>query len=255
MDINKQIIDKFVNELPISEAFWRYFEIMQLKYIISKLSVELPILDLGCGNGLINSCLFGRTEIGIDLDYKVAVSAKNNNVYNHVIVADACKLPFKDGTVGLVFSNCVLEHIKDIDVAFREIKRVLKHNGAFLFTVPADKFNDFLIFGYNKYVNYRNMQLRHYNILNIKDWGVLCEKNKFRIADFKYYFPLEGLKVWDFIDFGFHLPILSKLWYFVVNILCRRIVYKILLNIIKNRDKYLYGAGLVILAANDDKIL
>lgn len=49
---------------------------------------------------------------------------------------DLTALPFADATYDLVFASHVLEHIRDDEVALREIRRVLKPGGLALLPVP-----------------------------------------------------------------------------------------------------------------------
>jgi len=50
------------------------------------------------------------------------------------ICADASHLPIADNSVDLVFSSLGLQWVDDLDRCFREIRRVLKPRGLFLFT-------------------------------------------------------------------------------------------------------------------------
>jgi SAM-dependent methyltransferase len=52
------------------------------------------------------------------------------------VCADACRLPFPDGTFDCVLTFNTLEHVRAIDVAFAEIDRVTKPRG-YLILKPA----------------------------------------------------------------------------------------------------------------------
>lgn len=68
-------------------------------------------VDVGCGRWKAKDC------IGIDILKAEGVD----------IQADACHLPFKDGSVDFVYSRECIQHIKKSDVlALKEIFRVLK---------------------------------------------------------------------------------------------------------------------------------
>lgn len=54
-------------------------------------------------------------------------------------VMDITSLPVENNTFDYVIINHVLEHISDENSAFSEIKRVLKPNGKFLFSIPIAK--------------------------------------------------------------------------------------------------------------------
>jgi SAM-dependent methyltransferase len=52
------------------------------------------------------------------------------------VCEDICSLNFNNESFDLIVSSEVLEHVPDLDKAFRESARVLKNGGAHLFTVP-----------------------------------------------------------------------------------------------------------------------
>jgi ubiquinone/menaquinone biosynthesis C-methylase UbiE len=94
-------------------------------------------LDLGCGTGGSFSLLrnFG-TVIGLDVSPLALKFAKEKGM-KHLVLGSAENLPFADNCLDLVAALDVLEHLDDDCQALREIWRVLKPNGAFVFTVPA----------------------------------------------------------------------------------------------------------------------
>ena len=48
-------------------------------------------------------------------------------------VADAERIPYDDDTFDLVVGHAVLHHIPDVELSFREVVRVLKPGGRFVF--------------------------------------------------------------------------------------------------------------------------
>jgi len=50
------------------------------------------------------------------------------------VCADTLKLPLKDASVDIVFSNLMLQWCEPLDAAFAEVRRVLKPDGLFAFT-------------------------------------------------------------------------------------------------------------------------
>ena len=95
------------------------------------------ILDLGCGTGGSFSLLrnFG-TVVGLDVSPLALKFAKEKGM-KHLVLGSAENLPFADNCFDIVAALDVLEHLEDDRQALREIFRVLKPNGAFVFTVPA----------------------------------------------------------------------------------------------------------------------
>jgi len=81
-------------------------------------------------------------EEGIDISPVEIKSARMRGKYRNLKIANVLDLPYEDGTFETIFSNCVLEHIQDIDNALIEISRVLKKDGTLIFTVPSDTYGE-----------------------------------------------------------------------------------------------------------------
>ena len=90
------------------------------------------VLDIGCGLG--SSLCFLRDKynieaFGVDLHPEVAEKAKASLGTDNVFCADACALPFEDGSFDAVLMECVLTLIDDPEKALLEGFRVLKPGG------------------------------------------------------------------------------------------------------------------------------
>jgi SAM-dependent methyltransferase len=93
------------------------------------------ILDLGAGAGIVHQMDFrGRVAkvCGVDLDPRVTT----NPLLDEGRVSDAGRIPYGDATFDLVFSDNVVEHLSEPLEVFREVRRVLKPGGMFLFKTP-----------------------------------------------------------------------------------------------------------------------
>jgi len=123
-----------LREWPASHALLRAIECRKLwRYPLAG-----PTLDLGCGDGVLSGFLFPEPlEVGIDLNPREVRRAARNSAHRSVLSSSATHLPFVDRSFESVFSNCVLEHIDNLDLALREIHRVLRPGGALLTTVPT----------------------------------------------------------------------------------------------------------------------
>jgi ubiquinone/menaquinone biosynthesis C-methylase UbiE len=104
------------------------------------------ILDLGCGTGIYAKILRRRGAVvsGIDISPKMIELAKQN--LKGVRGADfkvgtVYKLPYKSGTFDIVLASLVVHYFTNMDKAFREIKRVLKKNGVFIFSTDNPVIN------------------------------------------------------------------------------------------------------------------
>jgi len=103
---------------------------------------EIKILELGCGTGSLTetlACPERGAIVSTDLDERFVRNASNRRRYQRdsfsFIVADAEYLPFLDGSLNLIVGISVLHHLY-LDVALKEIHRVLKKGGRFGFSEP-----------------------------------------------------------------------------------------------------------------------
>jgi len=84
-----------------------------------------------------------RHRLGQQLESKGQVvaldpdtSGLNQNITDRKVVGDGQRLPFRNNTFDLVFSEYVFEHLPDPKSALNEIDRVLKPGGSFVVLVP-----------------------------------------------------------------------------------------------------------------------
>lgn len=194
-------------------VLWRAIELKHIEEVLNKRNLTEPILDLGCAEGKIAGLLLkGKKLIGLDNSWELLGQNKKNEVYQELILADACYMPFKNGFFSSVFSNCVVEHIPDIKAVLQEVYRVLKPKGIFLFTVPSDKFGDYLFFSAifnnlglrsisNWYKKKRNSLLNHFHCYSHNRWGELLDKGSFDLIEYNYYMPKKAAIFWDFLAF------------------------------------------------------
>jgi SAM-dependent methyltransferase len=72
--------------------------------------------------------LIGSEFMGFDIP--------SGEVVNGVIHEDALNLSFENESLDIIISNDVYEHVSDIEAAFKEAYRTLKHGGLLLFSIP-----------------------------------------------------------------------------------------------------------------------
>lgn len=103
------------------------------------------ILDVGCGEGLAEVSI-GRLQISqirlVGIDHvvsKVVEAARETAAHNQrarFAAADACCLPFTNGSFDSLYCVAVLQHISDVETAVAEFARVTAKNGRVVAVEP-----------------------------------------------------------------------------------------------------------------------
>jgi len=99
------------------------------------------VLDLGCGTGLSTVDLQKRFKkarvIALDSASQMLTQTHARSSFwkpLSCVLADAHRLPFKSGSVDLVFSNFLMPFSPNLDALMREVRRVLSPRGYWTFT-------------------------------------------------------------------------------------------------------------------------
>jgi len=106
---------------------------------------EIKILDFGCGRGrsVLKLKLEGYDAVGVDIDRQPIENA--TSVFQHFgfksdeylfEIEEDCRLPFADTYFDIVFSEQVVEHIKNIEVFFGGIANKIKTGGISFHAFP-----------------------------------------------------------------------------------------------------------------------
>ena len=96
----------------------------------------------GCGAFVTSSRLAGVAAAGVEIDGPTAALARdlaraNGVAACPVVVAAGEALPFRPGSFDVVYSNSVLEHVRDPAQVLREAVRVLRPGGRLHFIIPS----------------------------------------------------------------------------------------------------------------------
>lgn len=124
----QSLIDR---HFPPSTHPYRVFQ----RRIEALIAPGITALEIGCGRKApILTSLVGTAErlIGIDV---VPFAIQDPRIELHQCSA-AMMTPIQDGSVDLVFSRSVMEHVDDADAVYAEIRRVLSPGGTYVFLTP-----------------------------------------------------------------------------------------------------------------------
>jgi len=104
-------------------------------WVLSNLSPEAIILDIGAGAGIVQQMNFKgmvARVCGIDLDRRVEC----NPMLDEGKLSDAGHIPYPDGAFDVAFADNVMEHLANPMAVLGEVCRVLRPGGVFLFKTP-----------------------------------------------------------------------------------------------------------------------
>lgn len=188
-------------------ALWRAVELRTL----AREPLPRPVLDLGCGDGLIARALLGDEaplDVGFDPWLDQVRKAPATGAYRHVQQAVGSAMPYRAGSFGTVLSNSVLEHIPDLVPVLAEAARVLRVGGRFIATVPSDAFRTLLagyrtrlaagdVEGAEAYAQRVDTWLEHYRYPSPKEWAAMLAEVGLRLVRAVYYMPAPAMRVWD----------------------------------------------------------
>jgi SAM-dependent methyltransferase len=195
MKFHNEALRRYLERAPAALAIERMLECR----ILAQQAFTRPILDLGCGDGVFAATLFAeRIELGIDVDAREIVSARQLNAHDELIVCSASRVPKPDASFASVFSNSVLEHIPELDPVLAEVRRLLIPGGFFYVTVPTDRFDLYSTLGrlLNTIGNEQTLSFyratynrfwQHYNVHDELGWRRMFMRAGFEICETRPY--------------------------------------------------------------------
>jgi len=197
------------NLMQPATALWRVYEIEAIQRHVH---FRGRVLDLGCGDGSLARVVFGKeaeccTLVGIEPDAGDAEDARRSGFYQTVHHASGASIPEADGSFDVVFSNSVLEHIREIEPVLSEVARVLKPGGKFVLTVPSDRFRDCLVGGRLMRALARrrgettthavDRRLQHHRYWSAEEWHQALDPVGLRVEAAHRYFPRQAVQAWE----------------------------------------------------------
>ncbi len=182
-------------------GFWRAAEIAALRAYAERAGGwQAPILDLGCGDGLVTSFVLPHVDVGLDPDANALARASRLGVYERVEPVSMESASIPECSIGTVFSNSVLEHAARIDDALQAAARVLKPGGRLVFTVPTEAFSRWLALPIAGYAARRNRGFNHRNLWTVEEWARRLEQAGLQVDCAWPYLGAGWVRAWDALE-------------------------------------------------------
>jgi SAM-dependent methyltransferase len=216
--LDRQLLDDNLRLAPMqpATALWRAIE---LGHLLGRavLPTEGRGLDLGCGDGRIARLLRDRSAarwqlVGVDPDPGEAELARGSGVYESVLESSGESTGFAEGSFDFVFSNSVLEHVDELGPTLREVGRVLRPAGVFVFTVPSVAFPPNLgrpgriarlATGARDAADYRaavDVRLGHRRYLTVDEWNAALAEAGLEVTETSSYLTLAETRRWALLS-------------------------------------------------------
>jgi len=143
---NKMYHEEF--PVPISEKDFMNIIMNREKRIIGELEKFEwnSLLDIGCQNGRqlvqLRSIFPDKELTGLDISDDAIKVAKRILPSANFVASAAESMPFANDRFDVAYMTETLEHVIDVDVVLKEIRRIVKPGWMFIGSVPIGKYGD-----------------------------------------------------------------------------------------------------------------
>ncbi len=185
-----------------SLGLWRGAEVAALR----EQQYGHPVLDLGCGDGLVPSLALPRIDIGVDPNANEIAKAAERGAYARLLPLPVEAAGLQDESIATVVSNSVLEHIPNIDAVLQTIARLLRTGGQLIATCPTEAFSAWLALPFERYAAARNRALAHLNLWTADEWTARLERVGLQVLQVRPYLRRSLVSFWDTLE------LLQQIW-------------------------------------------
>ena len=166
LDIHNAFSGIYENEIYFSFPI-RYPFNKRLRMALNATSIRnKSILDAGFGFGVLLSILSRYTDKAQGIEISGKQVKRTKELFKECGIGnvkldrgDVRKMKFKDGSFDVIFCTDMLEHIRDPEVALKEIRRVLKPKGILIVSVPTEN----LLYKFGRLIGRFDKSTKHYH--------------------------------------------------------------------------------------------
>ena len=198
-------------------------------FVPQYLKKNLKIYDIGGGKRPFLSVEkkheINATVVGIDIDGNELKKAPKG-AYDEVVVSDISKCN-DSNKADLLICQAVLEHVKDVESAFKAISGILKPGGTALIFVPSrnaifarlniilpETLKKKLLFTIFPIASERQGFPSYYNKCTPNDFKKLASLNNLAVTEERYYF------ISSYFSFFFPAYLIWRLWILLFHFFC-----------------------------------
>jgi ubiquinone/menaquinone biosynthesis C-methylase UbiE len=134
---NKFALEYHAKRNSFKESFYNTFiELPAISALVKEVVRNKKVLDLGCGTGIFTKKIheWEGKVIGIDFSEAMINIAKDESPLIEFYILDAERTNFPDNEFDIVTNSLMIHYFDDLNNLFREINRILKQNGLFIFS-------------------------------------------------------------------------------------------------------------------------
>ncbi len=186
----------FLNELYYrakKTSQFNFIDIPTYKLIYNLINSKNNILDIGCSEGFFISEINAKFKVGIDINFHLLQSGKNNLPDQNFICADANNPPFANETFECVVLIGSLPYFEKPENVLSKINSILVPNGNLVLSAVTDHFFYKMINIY-KYKNKINFFSKEYliNLLETSNYKInqITEKGTFFSPLLAYFYVI-----------------------------------------------------------------
>ncbi len=225
---NKTVIAeqyKNANNLKLRKSFHEKYSVNKLgfqRWMFGQypFHIKSKVLELGSGRGELWNYYFESDRLQ-DYEMDITLSDFSDGMVDYLThnylgkrisikKIDILDIPFEKDTFDLIIANSMLYHVRDIDLALSEVKRVLKKDGLFYCaTFGINGMMQYLYHGLDKLgIPYNHESNISFTLQN----GILLLKKQFsKVERYDYEDELVIDKVEDYLEYIYSMASLQGL--------------------------------------------
>ena len=175
-EIPKWDADYFISKMPFVTRLFKNRLNVAIK--LAEIKDDSTVLDIGCNRAYLFKLIHEQNSLcklyGIDIDLPPLEVMWDTHC--EFKTGDVRTIPYQNESFDIVFVTDVLEHVDELDIALKEIHRVIKPNGVAILSGPTEsRFYKFCRFLWLRHFNVE------YHVHTVRNIEKKLESNRFQL--------------------------------------------------------------------------